>query len=172
ETLPDVLCHCGIHSAAIQLRHNAVLHRLWKATRLPEVVRVNQRVEGVSGDLAALRPDFVVRHGHEPSKSVVICDVTVPFENRWVSFEEARARKLDKRGARVQHPLVPCSFPSLWGSSFGAANSGSSMLARRGEVSAGCGASRLERCECRVICFVFVLASPFQLSRESVPMFN
>ncbi|KYM87987.1 hypothetical protein ALC53_03205 [Atta colombica] len=44
ETLPHVLCHCGIHSAAIQLRHDAVLHRLWKATRLP-VVRVNQRVE-------------------------------------------------------------------------------------------------------------------------------
>ncbi|XP_011051613.1 PREDICTED: uncharacterized protein LOC105144426 [Acromyrmex echinatior] len=28
ETLPHVLCHCGIHSAAIQLRHDAVLHRL------------------------------------------------------------------------------------------------------------------------------------------------
>ncbi|KYQ51611.1 hypothetical protein ALC60_09285, partial [Trachymyrmex zeteki] len=33
-------------------------------------------------------PDLVVRH--EPSKSVVICDVTVPFENRWISFEMAR----------------------------------------------------------------------------------
>ncbi|XP_018365749.1 PREDICTED: uncharacterized protein LOC108762969 [Trachymyrmex cornetzi] len=81
ETLPHVLCYCGIHSAAIQLRHNAVLHRLWKATRLPGVVRVNQRVEGVSGDLAALRPDLVVR---------------------WISFEEARARKLEKYNALAE----------------------------------------------------------------------
>ena len=28
ETLPHVLGHCGVHSAAIQLRHDAVLHRL------------------------------------------------------------------------------------------------------------------------------------------------
>ncbi|XP_018371933.1 PREDICTED: uncharacterized protein LOC108766882 [Trachymyrmex cornetzi] len=100
KTLPHVLCHCGIHSGAIQLRHNTVLHRLWKATRLPGIVRVNQRVEGVSGDLAALRPDLVVRH--EPSKSVVICDVTVPFENRLVAFEEARARKLEKYNALTE----------------------------------------------------------------------
>jgi len=109
ETLPHVLCHCGIHSAAIQLRHDAVLHRLWRATRLPGVVRVNRRVEGVGGELEALRPDLVIRH--EPSKSVVICDVTVPFENRWTAFEDARARKiarysplaeeLQRRGYRV-----------------------------------------------------------------------
>ena len=94
ETLPHVLCHCGIHSAAIRLRHDAVLHRLWRATRLPGVVRVNRRVEGIGGELEALRPDLVIRH--EPSKSVVICDVTVPFENRWTAFEDARARKIAK----------------------------------------------------------------------------
>jgi len=94
ETLPHVLCHCGVHSAAIQLRHDAVLHRLWKASRLPGVVRVNQRVEGVGDGLESLRPDLVIRH--EPSKSVVICDVTVPFENRWIAFEDARARKIAK----------------------------------------------------------------------------
>ncbi|KYN00856.1 hypothetical protein ALC62_08348, partial [Cyphomyrmex costatus] len=86
ETLLHVLCHYGIHSAAIQLRHT-VLHRLWKANRLPGVVRVNQRVEG-------LRPDLAVRH--EPSKSVVICNVTVPFENCWQAFDDARARKIAK----------------------------------------------------------------------------
>jgi len=64
ETLPHVLCHCSIHSAAIQLRHDVVLHRLWKATRLLGVVWVNQRVEG--DELRALRPDLVIRH--EPSK--------------------------------------------------------------------------------------------------------
>ncbi|XP_018378014.1 PREDICTED: uncharacterized protein LOC108770794 [Trachymyrmex cornetzi] len=100
ETLPHVLCHCGTHSAAIQLRHNAVLHRIWKATRLPRIVRVNQQVEGVSGNLAALRPDLVVKH--EPSKSVVICDVTVPFENGWIPFEEATAKKLEKYNALAE----------------------------------------------------------------------
>ncbi|XP_039309675.1 uncharacterized protein LOC120358701 [Solenopsis invicta] len=94
ETLPHVLCHCGVHSAAIQLRHNAVLHRLWKACRMPGEKRVNQRIEGIDGELGELRPDLVIRH--EPSKSVVICDVTVPFENRWEAFEDARARKIAK----------------------------------------------------------------------------
>ncbi|KYN45306.1 hypothetical protein ALC56_00152, partial [Trachymyrmex septentrionalis] len=46
----------------------------------------------VSGELEVLRPDFVIRH--ESSKSVFICDVTVPFENRWVAFEDARAWKI------------------------------------------------------------------------------
>ncbi|RLU16391.1 hypothetical protein DMN91_010459 [Ooceraea biroi] len=92
ETLPHVIGHCGVHAAAIQLRHDAVLHRLRRACRLPGEVRVNQRVEGVDGELEGLRPDLVVRH--EPSKSVVICDVTVAFENRLVAFEEARGRKV------------------------------------------------------------------------------
>ncbi|KMQ93283.1 reverse transcriptase-2 [Lasius niger] len=61
---------------------------------MPGERRVNQRVEGVDGELGELRPDLVVRH--EPSKRVVICDVTVPFENRWPSFEEAKARKIAK----------------------------------------------------------------------------
>lgn len=94
ETLPHVINHCGVHSAAIQLRHDAALHRLWKACRMPGDKRVNQRVEGIDGEPGELRPDLVVRH--EPSKCVVICDVTVPFENRWESFEEARARKIAK----------------------------------------------------------------------------
>ncbi|XP_011632588.1 uncharacterized protein LOC105424187, partial [Pogonomyrmex barbatus] len=94
ETLPHVLGHCGVHAAAIQLRHNAVLHRLWKACRLPGDKRVNQRIEGIDGKLGGLRPDLVVRH--ELSKSVVICDVTMSFENRWMSFEEARRRKIAK----------------------------------------------------------------------------
>ncbi|XP_070166141.1 uncharacterized protein [Polyergus mexicanus] len=94
ETLPHVLGHCGVHSAAIQLRHDTVLHRLWKACRMPGEKRVNRRVEGMEGELGELRPDLVV--WHERSKCVVICDVTIPFENRWVSFDEARARKVAK----------------------------------------------------------------------------
>ena len=100
ETLPHVINHCGVHSAAIQLRHDAVLHRLWRACRLPGEARVNQRVEGVQGELRELRPDLVVRH--ELSKSVVICDVTIPFENRSESFDEARARKVAKYAALAE----------------------------------------------------------------------
>ncbi|KAL6418153.1 hypothetical protein ACFW04_012305 [Cataglyphis niger] len=94
ETLPHVIGHCGIHSAAIQLRHDAVLHRLWKACRMPGEKRVNRRVEGIDGELGELRPDLVIRN--ERTKCVVICDVTIPFENRWEAFDEARARKVAK----------------------------------------------------------------------------
>ncbi|KAL6416697.1 hypothetical protein ACFW04_013229 [Cataglyphis niger] len=94
ETLPHVIGHCGVHSAAIQLRHDAVLHRLWKACRMPGVKRVNRRVEGIDGELGELRPDLVIRN--ERTKCVVICDVTIPFENRWEAFDEARARKVAK----------------------------------------------------------------------------
>jgi len=62
----------------------------------PEVVRLNplhQRMEDVGDKLEALWPDLVIRH--EPSKSIV-CDVTVPFENRWTAFENAKARKIVK----------------------------------------------------------------------------
>ncbi|XP_048514042.1 uncharacterized protein LOC125501691 [Athalia rosae] len=94
ESLPHVLCHCQPHSAAWQLRHDAVVERVAKACRLPGTMRINKRVEGVDGDLGALRPDIVVRH--EPSKSIVIVDVTVPFENTYSAFEEARGRKIEK----------------------------------------------------------------------------
>ncbi|XP_076298053.1 uncharacterized protein LOC143217550 [Lasioglossum baleicum] len=94
ETLPHVLCHCRPHSAAWQLRHDAVVSRISRACRLPGNLRVNQRVEGLTGDLEALRPDIVVRH--EPSKSVVIIDVTVTFENGIEAFEAARLRKIQK----------------------------------------------------------------------------
>ncbi|EFN79241.1 hypothetical protein EAI_08909, partial [Harpegnathos saltator] len=94
ETLPHVVCHCGPHSAAIQWRHDSILLRLSRACRLPGNVTVNQRVEGIEGELGELQPDLVITH--EPSKSVVICDVTVPFENRPIALEEARERKLAK----------------------------------------------------------------------------
>ena len=68
--------------------------RLTAASRLPCDVRLNQRVQGVSGDLASLRPDIVV--AHEPSITVVIVDVTVPFENSFAALEAASVEKLQK----------------------------------------------------------------------------
>ncbi|KYN09367.1 hypothetical protein ALC57_18525 [Trachymyrmex cornetzi] len=76
-------------------------------------------------------------------------------------------------GARVRHPPVPGSFPSLGRSSLDASKNGSSTLTRRGKSSVGCGASQFERCECRVI-YSCVLSWPplFQSSRESGLMSN
>jgi len=49
---------------------------------------VNQRVEGVSSGLGA--PDLVIRH--KPSKSIVIYDIMVSFEN----YCNVKARKITK----------------------------------------------------------------------------
>ena len=49
---------------------------------------VNQRVEGVSSGLGA--PDLVIRH--KPSKSIVIYDIMVSFEN----YCNVKAKKITK----------------------------------------------------------------------------
>ena len=64
------------------------------ASRLSGHVRLNQRVQGVGGGLAALRQDTVVMH--EPSITVVIVDVTVSFENSFAALEAARVEKVQK----------------------------------------------------------------------------
>ena len=90
ETLPHVLYHCDSHAATRQLRHN----RSAAASSLPSDQRVNQYVPDVDKDLAALRLDVVVTH--ESSRTVVIVDVTVSFENKFVAFEKARLKKILK----------------------------------------------------------------------------
>ncbi|CAD1473002.1 unnamed protein product [Heterotrigona itama] len=57
-------------------------------------VRINQSVPGVDGDLVALRPDIVITH--EPSRTIVMVDVTVPFENKREALEKARLEKIQK----------------------------------------------------------------------------
>ena len=94
ETLPHVLGHCGVHSDAIQRRHNNIQDRLVKAAKVPGIVNVNKTVEGVTGDLTSLRPDIVIRD--DANKKIIIIDIAVPFENRKVAFDEARSRKLEK----------------------------------------------------------------------------
>ena len=68
--------------------------RLTAASRLPGEVRLNQRVQGEGGDLAVLRPDIVVTH--EPSITVVIVEVTLPFENSFAALEAAGVEKMQK----------------------------------------------------------------------------
>ena len=55
---------------------------------------MNQRVQGEGGDLAVLRPDIVVTH--EPSITVVIVEVTLPFENSFAALEAAGVEKMQK----------------------------------------------------------------------------
>ena len=68
--------------------------RLAAASRLPGEARLNQRVQGVGGDLAPLRPDTVVTH--EPSITIVIVYVNVSFENSFAALEAARVEKVQK----------------------------------------------------------------------------
>lgn len=74
------------------MRHNRIIERLAAACKLSGDLRVNQRVPGVSEDLTALRPDLVVTH--EPSRTVVVVDVTVPFENTFEMLEKTRLVKI------------------------------------------------------------------------------
>ena len=43
ETLPHVLCHCGLYAATHRLRQNGILERLAAVSRLPGDLRVNHR---------------------------------------------------------------------------------------------------------------------------------
>ncbi|GBO08913.1 Retrovirus-related Pol polyprotein from type-1 retrotransposable element R2 [Araneus ventricosus] len=88
ETLPHVLNHCKGRSRAWTLRHDCVCNRLVKAL-LPKgkIIARNQDV----GPLGK-RPDIVFQMG----KEIFIIDVTIPFENRYASFESARKAKIDK----------------------------------------------------------------------------
>ncbi|XP_045470622.1 uncharacterized protein T26G10.4-like [Harmonia axyridis] len=92
ETLPHVLNHCRIHSAAWQKRHNAVQDRLVKS--IPDrmgTVHVNRQVPLVASNL---RPDIVIVN--EMESRVAIIDVTIPFENEPQALIRARELKLEK----------------------------------------------------------------------------
>ncbi|XP_044766258.1 uncharacterized protein LOC123322378 [Coccinella septempunctata] len=83
ETLPHVVNHCKIHSAAWQRRHNAVQDRLVKA--IPArmgVIHVNKRVPGSD---SALRPDIVVVD--ETKSRLTVVDVAIPFEGGPLALE-------------------------------------------------------------------------------------
>lgn len=99
ETLPHVLNHCLVHSAAWKRRHNAILERLVVAVdgrpraagEEPPEVRVDRCLPG---DNSGLRPDLVVLDNARKKASIV--DVTVAFENRLAAFRTARLGKILK----------------------------------------------------------------------------
>jgi len=78
----------------VQLWDNAVAARISMAAKVRGTLRENCRVEGVAGELEALRPDIVWRD--EATKRIIIVDVTVPFENGSGALDAARAAKTEK----------------------------------------------------------------------------
>lgn len=100
ETLPHVLNHCTIHSAAWQQRHNSIQDRLVKAIRCPGEISVNRTIQGIQGPATRLRPDIVVR---DVSNNIItIVDVAVPFESRQAAFSKKREEKLQKYAPLAQ----------------------------------------------------------------------
>ncbi|GFR02243.1 retrovirus-related Pol polyprotein from type-2 retrotransposable element R2DM [Trichonephila clavata] len=88
ETLPHVVNHCKVHSAAWQKRHNAIQERIRKVIAFSgQVISVNRAV----GE-TRLRPDIVA----SIEGKVFIIDITIPFENRLTAFQEARRMKNKK----------------------------------------------------------------------------
>ncbi|GIX68887.1 uncharacterized protein CDAR_187421, partial [Caerostris darwini] len=93
ETLPHVINHCGIHSHAWQLRHNAIVERVVKAiSPKAKILSINQNVCGTT-----LRPDIVAQVG----KKVMIIDVTCPFEGADTAFTAAWEDKCTKYEPRL-----------------------------------------------------------------------
>ncbi|GFR14268.1 retrovirus-related Pol polyprotein from type-1 retrotransposable element R2 [Trichonephila clavata] len=94
ETLPHVLNHCRISSAAWTKRHDAVLERIRKAVAFRGRILSQNKTVGSTG----LRPDLVA----EIDGKIFIIDVTIPFDNRLQAFEVARKTKIEK-----YQPLIP-----------------------------------------------------------------
>ncbi|KAG8171524.1 hypothetical protein JTE90_012037 [Oedothorax gibbosus] len=91
ESIPHVINHCTSHSATWNLRHNEIQDRIVRA--IPSrsgTVTVNRRVPDTT---LPLRPDIVVRR---PDGSLLIIDVTVPFEDRVEALVKARRIKINK----------------------------------------------------------------------------
>lgn len=90
ETIPHVLSHCTTHSAAWQHRHNAVQTRI--ADAIPKVnteMTVNKQFEDTG-----LRPDIVTINRR--TNTAWVLDITVPFENTYQAFQDARDNKRTK----------------------------------------------------------------------------
>ncbi|GFQ75972.1 retrovirus-related Pol polyprotein from type-1 retrotransposable element R2 [Trichonephila clavata] len=95
ETLPHVLNHCRVSSAAWTRRHNAVLQRIKKAVAHRGQILSENKTVGKTG----LRPDLVAKVDDQ----LCIIDVTIPFDNRLASFEVARQTKIHKYAPLLQY---------------------------------------------------------------------
>lgn len=98
ETLPHVLNHCRTNFTQITARHNAIQDRLLRSIGpVANGIFINKSVPN-SG--LNVRPDIVIKD--DVNKTVLIIDVTCPFENRINAFIEARAEKVRKYSPLAQ----------------------------------------------------------------------
>ncbi|GFS74806.1 reverse transcriptase domain-containing protein, partial [Nephila pilipes] len=98
ETIPHVLNHCKPHSDAWKRRHDAIQNHVAKA--IPSScgsVSLNKKFPGLSQTLI---PDMVLT---KKSGEVFVIDFTVAFEDRLMSFANARQGKIDKYLPIVEH---------------------------------------------------------------------
>ena len=108
ETTAHVLCHCHIHLATVTRQHNTILDRLvdkLQPQRRAVNVRVNQTVpfSDILPNVAAIpveiqrqRPDLLIYNSAD--RSVVMVDVTTPFESGPDAFLSARLNKRNHYG--------------------------------------------------------------------------
>ncbi|KAG8175005.1 hypothetical protein JTE90_014340 [Oedothorax gibbosus] len=91
ESPAHVINHCHVHSVASNKRHNDIQDRLIKAIPCTkEVLSVNRSLEDID---STLRPDILVKNA---DGSLILLDVTCPFEDGEDAFDKARAFKISK----------------------------------------------------------------------------
>ncbi|VVC35240.1 Reverse transcriptase domain [Cinara cedri] len=88
ESLSHVVDHCMRYTALYMARHNSIVARIKKAAG----TRFQVIAENTTIGTQKLRPDLVIKRG----KTVLIIDVTVPFDNRMAAFEVAARSKKEK----------------------------------------------------------------------------
>lgn len=88
ESLAHVVDHCMRYTALYMARHNNIVERVKKATLNKFEKIAENQVEGSE----RLRPDLIIRK----SNKILIIDVTIPFDNRMKSLENAAKEELDK----------------------------------------------------------------------------
>ena len=94
ETLPHDLNRCKPHMVLITKRHNATVERIVKAAKLSGEVTLNKSVPSAGADSTLLKPDIAIRG--EQTKTIMIIDVPVPFENGPDAFRTTSEHKVQK----------------------------------------------------------------------------
>ncbi|KAG8173755.1 hypothetical protein JTE90_023245 [Oedothorax gibbosus] len=92
ESTLHVLSLCKPNMGRRTARHNAIVERIHHAKRRDWQVYSKNQVLGND----RLRPDLVLTKG---SQEALILDITVPYENRYQAFENARNEKSRKYAA-------------------------------------------------------------------------
>ena len=92
ETLAHVLNHCHRNLGMIRDRHNSILERIVRA--VPESVGTKMKEQPQPGTSGDNRPDLTIISPDE--SSVIIVEVSCPFEGSPTALEDAARTKLEK----------------------------------------------------------------------------